>query len=172
MGLAHAIIVNSQFTQRKFINNFPLITVSNRKYAKSLLNYNKKQIFGKHYPHVLYPAIIPSIGYVDDNDIHIEELQELLYNNQIQNKEHITTEKTKVITCINRYVSEKNTRLAIESFALYMEKHNDKQAILVIAGDYNDQIDDNVNCEKELHLLAKEKNIENNVIFMRWISEK
>lgn len=53
-----------------------------------------------------------------------------------------------------------------------MQKHKDRWSILIIAGDYNDQQDENVQCEKQLQHLAKELNIENNVIFLRWISEK
>ena len=42
----------------------------------------------------------------------------------------------------------------------------------MIAGDYSDASDENINCEKQLHHLAKELKIENSVVFLRWISEK
>jgi hypothetical protein len=56
--MAHTILVDCQFSQRQFQDNYPIISVSNRKKQKNIVYYKKQSIIRGHYPQILYPAYV------------------------------------------------------------------------------------------------------------------
>ena len=56
-GMAHTIIVNSQFSQRQFQSSYPIIAVPKNKKQKDLVSYKEQSILRGHNPQILYPSI-------------------------------------------------------------------------------------------------------------------
>jgi alpha-1,3/alpha-1,6-mannosyltransferase len=112
--MAHTTLVNSNFTQGVYVNAFPLI----------------QKYFTNKTPKVLYPAINPKNFEVTPD--YNESLVEVLKGHQI-------SEKTRIITSLNRYERKKNIGLALKSFAHYLTafKPKDVEPLLVIAGGYD-----------------------------------
>jgi alpha-1,3/alpha-1,6-mannosyltransferase len=122
-GLSKCIVVNSLFTQRVFLNSFPLI----------------RKVWGYH-PEVVYPSIdIKSFVKTPGFKVSIHEL---LGGRQV-------TDRTVILTSLNRYERKKNIPLALEAFAAYMngdfkKAQNGIDPILVIAGGYDPRLSENV----------------------------
>jgi len=53
-SFAQTIVVNSEYTQHIFLNNFPIIAANNK---KDEMMKDEGWLFKKHNPEVLYPAI-------------------------------------------------------------------------------------------------------------------
>jgi alpha-1,3/alpha-1,6-mannosyltransferase len=90
-GLSKCIVVNSLFTQRVFLNSFPLI----------------QKIWG-YRPEVVYPSIdiksfVKTPGFATS-------IEELLGGRKVDGK-------TIIMTSLNRYERKKNIPLALEAFA-------------------------------------------------------
>ena len=56
--MAHTILVDSQFSKRQFQDNYPIISVPNRKKQKNIVSFKKQSIIRGHYPQILYPAYV------------------------------------------------------------------------------------------------------------------
>jgi len=150
MLLADIIVVNSKFTQNVFKENFPII--------------NKLRA----PPKVLYPAIDLTVFdqyKLKENDLLNVKGLEKLHN--IQNK--------KLIVSLNRYEKKKNLPLAVTSFKHFLElKKNDKDKddyILVVAGGYDDRLEENVEEYKLLTELAGKDLLNSKVFFLKSISD-
>ena len=150
-GLSKCIVVNSLFTQRVFVNSFPLI----------------QKIWG-YRPEVVYPSIdINSFVKTPGFSTTIEDL--LGGNRKV-------TDKTVILTSLNRYERKKNIPLALEAFALYVNGEYKKAAkesvdpVLVIAGGYDPRLSENVEVHDELRARAQELGILDRVVFLRSIS--
>ncbi|KAI6173870.1 Phenylalanyl-tRNA synthetase beta subunit [Aphelenchoides besseyi] len=74
-----------------------------------------------------------------------------------------------VFLSINRYEKKKNVGLAIEAFSELLKSDNVglTKCVLVIAGGYDPQNEENELEFNKLKALAKEKNVEENVIFLK-----
>jgi alpha-1,3/alpha-1,6-mannosyltransferase len=91
-GLSKCIVVNSLFTQRVFLNSFPLI----------------QKLWGGYRPEVVYPSIdiksfVKTPGFATS-------IEELLGGRKVDGK-------TFIMTSLNRYERKKNIPLALEAFA-------------------------------------------------------
>lgn len=75
----------------------------------------------------------------------------------------------KIITSLNRYDPKKNIPLALKAFSKYV-KETKANALLVIAGGYDESLLANVYHYIELVNLAKELNIYDKTVFLRSIS--
>jgi alpha-1,3/alpha-1,6-mannosyltransferase len=100
--MARCIVVNSNFTQKVFFDNFPII----RKCCRN------------HRPRVLYPSIDEK-GFIKSSD-YKQTISQLL------NKE--VTNKTVVMTSLNRYERKKNIPLALEAFAYYLKNADENSS--------------------------------------------
>jgi hypothetical protein len=56
-GMAHTVIVNSNYTKHVFQENFPLVSVSNNRKKRDLVSLKKYVIMKRHYPRILYTAV-------------------------------------------------------------------------------------------------------------------
>ena len=93
-------------------------------------------------PAILYPNIDEK-KYVLSQDFS-STMKELLQ------RDDIGTE-TLIITSLNRYERKKNINLALESFAKYLKTPGARlNAVLVIAGGYDDRLIENVEHHLEL----------------------
>ena len=144
-GMARCIVVNSMFTQKVFLDNFPLI----RRYCRG------------HRPRVLYPAIDNKAFVKEDPKVTIQK---------VLGKEQLKKD-TVVITSLNRYERKKNIPLALESFAYYLH-HNPvtTDVMLVIAGGYDPRLPENVDVHRELENRARELGIRDKVVFLKSIN--
>lgn len=86
----------------------------------------------------------------------------------------LDSDKTVIMTSLNRYERKKNIPLALESFALYVKqtegKRNNVNPILVIAGGYDPRLEENVQVHDELVARTKELGLQDRVFFLRSIS--
>lgn len=74
---------------------------------------------------------------------------------------------------MNRYERKKNINLAIKAFSLFLKKlPTNSNYRLVIAGGYDERIQENVEHHKELEALARELNVLDKVTFKFSISNK
>ncbi len=92
-GLATVIVVNSQFTQRVFLANFPLI---------------RKMKGADYKPEVVYPSLDEK-GFNKTPGFN-ETIEQLL-------KRKVDKERTVILSSLNRYERKKNIPLALEAFA-------------------------------------------------------
>ena len=143
--------MNSLFTQRVFLDSFPLI----RRFCRY------------HRPSVLYPSIDEkSFNKSPGFNISISEL----LGREI-------AKDTVVLTSLNRYERKKNIPLALEAFAYYLKNgsvntlnNEQSDSILVIAGGYDDRLRENVEIYRELETKARELGIDNRIVFLRSIT--
>jgi alpha-1,3/alpha-1,6-mannosyltransferase len=148
-GLAKCIVVNSLFTQKVFLDNFPLI----RKWRR-------------YKPEVVYPSIDEK-GFIK-NPAFRDTIEDLLGGRKV-------SEKTVILTSLNRYERKKNIPLALESFAYYINNEFKKskqeiEPVLVIAGGWDNRLSENVDVHNELVQSAKLLGISDKVVFLRSIS--
>ena len=145
-AMAKTIVVNSLFTQNVFLNSFPLL----------------RRIKGAHYkPEVVYPSIDEkSFNKTPGFSTTIEQL----LNRRV-------TADTVILTSLNRYERKKNIPLALEAFAYYVTKSKAAgQPLLVIAGGYDERLEENVSVHRELNERAADLGISDNIVFLRSIS--
>lgn len=114
-GMAQGIVVNSEFTQSIFVENFPIIAKTKENDSKFLCCYPT------HLPEVLYPAINLKVfekseGFksLSINDMLKDQIDEKILKN------------AKIFTSLNRYERKKNINLAIKAFAKYLSTQQDK----------------------------------------------
>ena len=147
-GLAHTVVVNSKYTQKIYIDNFPLIQRWN------MFQNKKPKIL---YPNINFDNFVQSKGFK-------MTLPELLNMKNLD-------PKTKIVTSLNRYERKKNINLALESFAQYLKLEDSNQnCLLVVAGGYDDRVIENIEHHLELVNLANKLQIIDKVVFLRSIS--
>ena len=147
-GLAHTVVVNSKYTQKIYIDNFPLIQRWN------MFKNKKPKIL---YPNINFDNFVQSKGFK-------MTLPELLSMKNLD-------PKTKIVTSLNRYERKKNINLALESFAHYLKLEDSNQnCLLVVAGGYDDRVIENIEHHLELVNLANKLQIIDKVVFLRSIS--
>ena len=130
--MAQTVVVNSKYTQKIYIDNFPLI--------------QRWNMFKNKKPKILYPAINEK-NFVQTKGFNMT-LQELLKEVQLK-------PKTRILTSLNRYERKKNINLALESFAEYLKIPNsDQNSLLVVAGGYDERVIENIEHHLELVNLA------------------
>ena len=85
----------------------------------------------------------------------------------------------KIFTSLNRYERKKNIGLAIEAFSIFQVNclkngmnpiEMQKKHVLVIAGGWDPRVKENVEHEQELRRKAAQLNVQDNVIFLKSIS--
>lgn len=132
-----------------FLDNFPLI----------------RRMKGRAYkPEVVYPSIDEK-AFIKNKEF--KETIETLIGRQVN------PEKTIIMTSLNRYERKKNIPLALEAFAHYMKQDSRNQfldPILVIAGGYDERLDENVSVYQELETRAAQLGLSDRVILLRSIS--
>jgi alpha-1,3/alpha-1,6-mannosyltransferase len=94
-GFALTIVVNSKFTQKVFLDNFPLIRKCRR-----------------YKPEVVYPSIDEK-GFIKTQGFK-QTIEELL------DRPKMDKAKTVILTSLNRYERKKNIPLALEAFNYYL----------------------------------------------------
>lgn len=107
--MAQSIVVNSQFTQKVFLDNFPIIAQSSKKEGDETCCMG---LISKHLPEVLYPAI--NLKVFDKSKDFTQTIDQLLG--------HKIGKDTHILTSLNRYERKKNIPLALKAFAQFMEK--------------------------------------------------
>jgi len=116
------------------------------------------------YPSIDVKAFVKTPGF----KLEIQEL--------IGGEERKVTEKTVILTSLNRYERKKNIPLALESFAQYINGEFKKGApkgmdpVLVIAGGYDPRLSENVEVHNELRARAEELGIADRVVFLKSIT--
>jgi alpha-1,3/alpha-1,6-mannosyltransferase len=156
-GMAHTTLVNSKFTQGVYQRNFPLVL---------------KYFPNNSEPKVLYPAINDK-NFLQSPD-YTETLDDLLQRPIAKNPDG--SRATRILTSLNRYSRDKNIRLALYSFARYIEEHakesgqSDDETVMVIAGGYDDRLLENVEHHLELVAIAHKLHVSDKVVFLRSIS--
>lgn len=150
-GLAHTIVVNSKFTQKVFLDNFPLIP----------------RMKGRNYkPEVVYPSIDQK-AFVKTPGCK-ETIESILGGRKFD------ADKTVILTSLNRYERKKNIPLALEAFAFYMNETKPDLSkidpILVIAGGYDPRLEENVSVHNQLKSRVDQLGLSDRVFFFRSIS--
>ncbi|CAD8139979.1 unnamed protein product [Paramecium octaurelia] len=141
MLFANLVLVNSQFTREIVKQAFPL--------------YNK---YGRQ-PEVLYPAIefskfemAPELSRLDSR-----------------------LESSNYFLSLNRYERKKNIALAIHAFAAFRQQLNSDENIesvrLVIAGGFEQRVEENAQHFEELNQIAQRQNVAEYVSFKKNISD-
>jgi alpha-1,3/alpha-1,6-mannosyltransferase len=145
MSFAHRIVVNSKFTQNTFLNAFPSINKG-------------KCCIRKHIPEVLYPTI----------DLAQFDKTTLTSVNQVKGLENL---KGKYLLSLNRYEAKKHIELAIDAFELVLKEAKDGLS-LVIAGGYDDRVNENAQVYNQLKKIVEDKKVADKVIFLKNISNE
>ncbi|EPY23060.1 alpha-1,3/alpha-1,6-mannosyltransferase [Strigomonas culicis] len=145
MSMATCILCNSIFSRGVTVSTFP--------YVESLVD--KRPL----YPPVTPKADLPDLSKLDDR------LRGML--------ERVQSHTTFV--SINRYERKKNIGLAIEAFHKATQQEGvawPKPPLLVVAGGYDNRLDENVSYGEELQKLARDtlQLSEDQVLFLRNIS--
>ena len=132
-GMAHTIVVNSNFTRKIFSDNFPIISAPEKK------EETKGCCINTHCPKILYPPI--NLKVFQRTPGFSQTIQDLLDRPNI-------TDKTTILTSLNRYERKKNIGLAIGAFNQYLKVCiGDSDAIIVIAGGWDPRVEENVQHE-------------------------
>ena len=105
-GCAQTIVVNSEYTQQVFFDNFPWISAKSKKEEK--VGY----VCGYHFPEILYPPINEK-GFNKSQNF-VDDISKLLGR--------AIDKKTKILTSLNRYERKKNIPLALQAFNDYLER--------------------------------------------------
>lgn len=140
-GYADLVLVNSAYTGQVFRQTFE--------------HLSDKSIY------VLYP--ICNFKALDgDYSSHIDEFN-LIIKNKFSDKDEF------VFLSINRYERKKQISLAIEAFDLLKNQlsSSGKKARLIIAGGYDNRVNENIEYFEELNKLADELELSNSVLFLR-----
>ena len=156
MGMAHKILVNSEFTKQTFKNSFKILSDPKR----CRLCYKKK------IPEILYPSI--KLSEFDSPSPEVHEIKNLEF---LKEKRDI-----KIICSLNRYERKKNIGLAIETFSLLLKTVDSEYTdnlLLVIAGGFDPTLHENVDHFSELQTLTRNLNIpQHQIVFLKSISNQ
>lgn len=136
---------------------------------KVLVNSNfTKSVYEKTFqrldtmPTVLYPSL--NTNYFDDIFIDDEEFKHSVPSDSI------------VFLSINRYERKKNLALAINALKILQDQllseEECKRVHLVIAGGYDERVNENIEYYKELKILASELNLQDNISFIKSPNDK
>lgn len=166
-GLATRVVVNSKFTGNVFAESFPSLHMSTA---------------------VLYPAI--ELAQFDKG-LSQEERGELLwqYGNPVTHILHLEDaidslddrlmkefESGVGLLSINRFERKKNLRLAVETLKALEDmpllQSSKKQVFLVLAGGYDERLEENISYFKELKDLADELEVSNRVHFVKSFTDQ
>ena len=114
-GMAQTIVVNSEFTQKVFRDNFTIIGANHKKEEGSALF----GLFGvrKHCPRVLYPPINRKV--FEKTPGFSMSIDDLL-------GKKVNKGSTRIMTSLNRYERKKNIPLALKAFANYLKRTSEK----------------------------------------------
>ncbi|KAL0487314.1 alpha-1,3/alpha-1,6-mannosyltransferase [Acrasis kona] len=132
-GMAHSILVNSEFTGTQFAQQF-----------KSLLIK----------PKVLYPPINTAL------------YDEKPPQDSKQDRVSSVLSKKIGIVSINRFERKKGIDLAVKSFDIVKKKTNRNDLVLVLAGGYDPNLEENVLHFAELQDLVKKLNLSEHVLMV------
>lgn len=142
-GMADLVLVNSKFTSTIFTSTFTSLS--------------------HIHPRILYPSLNTE-GFTKDISSKL---------NPLENKIPPGTEF--VFLSINRYERKKNLPLAINAFMelkQLCEESTWKKVQLVIAGGYDDRVEENKEHYLELGRLAAEHYLMKNIVFLRSFSDE
>nr|CAB3221207.1 alpha-1,3/1,6-mannosyltransferase ALG2-like [Phallusia mammillata] len=142
-GMSDMLFVNSQFTEKIFKETF-----------KTLRDMET---------HVLYPSL---------NTKHYDQVMQMPTR---LDSSSLPTRAEHVFLSINRYERKKNLSLAIEALDLVRDRVTDaewKKVHLVMAGGYDQRVEENVNHYRELSKLAEKLKVDDKVSFLQSISNQ
>jgi alpha-1,3/alpha-1,6-mannosyltransferase len=165
IAMAHAIVVNSNFT--KGVVHTAFTTIARGRRACCCCCKAPK-------PTILYPAI--ERGAFDDRSGREQTMGELVGLDEEQQRLFNAGQKLNIVCTLNRYERKKNLALAIEAFGRYLRDlsaEEKKKNLLIVAGGYDTQVQENVQHFQELQDLAERAHIpKSNIRFMRSISNE
>lgn len=150
---ASVIVVNSEFTQKVFKENFRLISKL------------------RNAPKVLYPC--SDLGLFDIKEITREDLLQIKGLEGLKKLKSDELNSAKFIVSLNRYERKKNLGLAVDSFiefmTMYKEKEQKSNFYLIVAGGFDNRLSENI--EVFTTLINKDfKSFKDRVFFLRSIT--
>lgn len=131
------------------------VIVVNSEYTRHVFN----DTFGpSRDPSVLYPVVAPFTP-VDVSTVKMQEVVSVL-------SPYVCQERPKLFLSINRFERKKDIELAISAFSLLLHMHEEyRDCMLIIAGGYDDRVNENKEYLHELESLAKKFRIPYETLF-------
>jgi alpha-1,3/alpha-1,6-mannosyltransferase len=162
-GMADIILVNSKFTRKIFYDTFDKLKNTEIGVLYPSLN---TEVFDKLMSHLATGNEKPKYTGTKEKDALIDEnLKEMLKANN----------KKFIFLSINRYERKKDLGLALKAMHELKEKVDRtkfNECHLVMAGGYDWRVNENVDHYEELRQMANSFGIDENVTFLRSISDQ